>query len=203
MLTENNPAVIYPAPACHENSGDGRDWCADAVFETCECGSEPVRYVIGTDFDRVTAERDALQSDLSDRDQRVDELEQLLTAMTFGYSSLVSAGYDRITGLGGDCDSPQKMLSDFPAYAKSIAILKPATSAEPSAGPSDEVWLMNPCKQGHTDVGAAGGVASCYRCDEKIIAATTEEAFALWNASHPKTCCGNCPADYFKCQEIE
>ncbi|WP_411835673.1 hypothetical protein ACLBNB_20085 [Pseudomonas chlororaphis subsp. aurantiaca] len=78
MPTENNPAVIYLAPACNENSGDGRDWCADDVFETCECGSEPVRYVIASDFYRVTAERDALQADLAARDQRVDELEGLL-----------------------------------------------------------------------------------------------------------------------------
>ncbi|WDG77312.1 hypothetical protein PUP68_21685 [Pseudomonas chlororaphis] len=50
----------------------------------------------------------------------------------------------------------------------------------------DEDWRMNPCKQGHLDVGAAGGVASCYQCDEKITAATTQEAFRLWNAAHPK-----------------
>lgn len=45
-------------------------------------------------------------------------------------------------------------------------------------------WHMNPCKQGHRDVGAAGGVAACSQCDEKIEAATTQEAFAQWNASH-------------------
>ena len=50
----------------------------------------------------------------------------------------------------------------------------------------DDDWHMNPCKQGHRDVGAAGGVAHCYQCDEKIEAATTQEAFERWNASHPK-----------------
>ncbi|EIM14237.1 hypothetical protein PchlO6_2097 [Pseudomonas chlororaphis O6] len=56
-----------------------------------------------------------------------------------------------------------------------------------NAGPvADEDWHMNPCKQGHLDVGAGGGVASCYQCDEKITAATTQEAFKLWNAAHPK-----------------
>ncbi|MBP5055327.1 hypothetical protein [Pseudomonas chlororaphis] len=58
----------------------------------------------------------------------------------------------------------------------------------------DDDWRMNPCKQGHADVGAAGGVASCHQCGEKITARTTEEAFALWNSSHPKACCGSCPA---------
>jgi hypothetical protein len=48
----------------------------------------------------------------------------------------------------------------------------------------DGDWHMNPCKQGHRDVGAAGGVAHCYACDEKIEAATTQEAFEKWNATH-------------------
>jgi hypothetical protein len=45
---------------------------------------------------------------------------------------------------------------------------------------------MNPCKQGHRDVGAAGGVAHCYQCDEKITAKTTKAAFEQWNATHPE-----------------
>ncbi|WP_460138246.1 hypothetical protein [Pseudomonas sp. S2_A10] len=49
----------------------------------------------------------------------------------------------------------------------------------------DDDWHMNPCKQGHRDVGAAGGVAACNQCDEKIEAATTQQAFERWNASHP------------------
>ncbi|WLG64802.1 hypothetical protein PSH90_12075 [Pseudomonas sp. FP1762] len=48
----------------------------------------------------------------------------------------------------------------------------------------DDDWHMNPCKQGHRDVGAAGGVAQCYTCDEKIEAATTKEAFEQWNEYH-------------------
>lgn len=49
----------------------------------------------------------------------------------------------------------------------------------------DANWRMNPCQQGHRDVGASGCVASCYQCDEKITAATTQEAFEQWNATHP------------------
>ncbi|MGH8328957.1 MAG: hypothetical protein ACRER3_01365 [Pseudomonas fluorescens] len=45
-------------------------------------------------------------------------------------------------------------------------------------------WHMNPCKQGHRDVGADGGVAHCYTCGEEITAATTQEAFDQWNATH-------------------
>jgi hypothetical protein len=51
--------------------------------------------------------------------------------------------------------------------------------------PKDDDWHMNPCTQGHLDVGAAGGVAACNQCDEKIEAATTQEAFERWNAEHP------------------
>lgn len=49
----------------------------------------------------------------------------------------------------------------------------------------DENWHVNPCQQGHRDVGASGGVAYCCQCGEKISAATTQEAFEQWNASHP------------------
>lgn len=49
----------------------------------------------------------------------------------------------------------------------------------------DDNWRMNPCQQGHGDVGASSGVAYCCQCDEKITAATTQEAFEQWNASHP------------------
>ncbi|WP_327440241.1 hypothetical protein [Pseudomonas donghuensis] len=45
-------------------------------------------------------------------------------------------------------------------------------------------WVMNPCSQGHRDVGAAGGTAGCYQCNEHITAETTREAFEQWNATH-------------------
>lgn len=46
-------------------------------------------------------------------------------------------------------------------------------------------WRMNPCRQGHRDVGASGGKAECNQCGEQITASTTQEAFERWNASHP------------------
>nr|WP_258055165.1 hypothetical protein [Pseudomonas aeruginosa] len=49
----------------------------------------------------------------------------------------------------------------------------------------DDNWRMNPCKQEHRDVGASGDVAYCYQCDEAISAATTQEAFERWSATHP------------------
>jgi arginyl-tRNA--protein-N-Asp/Glu arginylyltransferase len=52
---------------------------------------------------------------------------------------------------------------------------------------ADADWHMNPCKQGHRDVGACQGKAFCHTCDETITAATTQEAFEQWNATHPAT----------------
>lgn len=69
--------VIYLGPACQEN-GDGREWCQDEVWEQCDCGHRPVKFVAGTEFDRVTAERDGLQQRLNAADQRIDELETQL-----------------------------------------------------------------------------------------------------------------------------
>ncbi|MCT8948447.1 hypothetical protein [Pseudomonas iridis] len=67
--------VIYLGPACQEQGKiDGREWCQDDVWDACECGHESVRYVLGSEFDRVTAERDALQQRLNAADQRIDEL---------------------------------------------------------------------------------------------------------------------------------
>ncbi|WP_009397335.1 hypothetical protein [Pseudomonas bharatica] len=49
----------------------------------------------------------------------------------------------------------------------------------------DDDWRMNPCQQGHRDVGASGGIAYCCQCAEKITAATSQAAFEQWNATHP------------------
>lgn len=64
---------------------------------------------------------------------------------------------------------------------KTLVVEEPDASTE-----KDDDWRMNPCKQGHRDVGAAGGVAACNQCDEKIEASTTQEAFERWNATHAK-----------------
>ncbi|MFJ2710912.1 hypothetical protein ACIOZM_08460 [Pseudomonas sp. NPDC087346] len=68
--------VIYLGPACQEQGqSSGREWCQDDVWDTCECGHESVRYVLGAELDRVTAERDGLQLSLSTADQTIDDLQ--------------------------------------------------------------------------------------------------------------------------------
>jgi hypothetical protein len=72
------------------------------------------------------------------------------------------------------------------ALADYIAQFQPDTYAPASDELSgDDDWRMNPCKQGHRDVGASGGAAYCNQCHEQITADSTQEAFEQWNASHP------------------
>ena len=70
----SEPKVIYLGPACEADTGDGRTWAEDNPWPDCECGHRPVQYVLGETFDRMKAERDALQLSLNAADQRIDEL---------------------------------------------------------------------------------------------------------------------------------
>ena len=82
--------VIYLGPACQEQGqSSGREWCQDDVWDTCECGHESVRYVLGSDFDQVTAERNALQQRLNAADQRIDELVTELANVRQGPCKLI------------------------------------------------------------------------------------------------------------------
>ncbi|WP_226501446.1 hypothetical protein [Pseudomonas sp. MWU16-30322] len=117
---------------------------------------------------RLTAERDALQQRLSAADQRIDEQAGLLRRCVMAVREQ-------------HCD-PDEAEFDLPAEL--MADIDAQLSASTESGQDDD-WHMNPCKQGHRDVGASGGVAACNQCNEKIEAATTQEAFERWNATHP------------------
>lgn len=159
-------------------------------------------------LERVTAERDALQHRLNAADQRIDELEQdkaRLDALDsncwdvrFNSSPNGEAGDSSINieVVGHWMDKPfERVIGENYSENLRAAIDQAMTApaypparpeyAEPEATKHDD-WHMNPCNQGHRDVGAAGGIAHCYTCDEKIQAATTQEAFERWNATHPQ-----------------
>ncbi|UST78055.1 hypothetical protein [Pseudomonas siliginis] len=162
--------------------------------------------VMATELDRVTAERDALQQRLNAADQRIDELEQdkaRLDALDsncwdirFNSSPNGDAGDSSINieVVGHWMDKPfERVIGENYSENLRAAIDQAMTApAYPPARPEypepeatkDEDWRMHPCKQGHRDVGAAGGVAACNQCGEKVEAATTQEAFERWNASH-------------------
>lgn len=157
--------------------------------------AQNIRCVHEAEYDRVTAENTALQQRLTVADQRVDELE---TALKFyadrEHYHFESGNWDTVSG------EPLNILwcGDEPDFIEDGSVARAALSASTEPVKGDD-WRMNPCKQGHRDVGAAGGVAHCYTCDEKITAVTTQEAFEQWNATHPASaepapvCCGSCP----------
>jgi len=81
-------SVIYLSPS----DDPEREWCQDDVWE------ESVRYNLGADFDRVTAERDALQALLTAADERADVLEGLLRDSKDVMSGIWDTSYDHEAG---------------------------------------------------------------------------------------------------------
>jgi len=63
------------------------------------------------------AERDAL---LAERDR----MAEALGSMTCAYRMAIQSGHARITALGGECDSVERMIADFPDYGKAVELYK-------------------------------------------------------------------------------
>lgn len=121
--------VIYLGPACQEQA-DGREWCKDDVWERCECGDESVRYVIGSELDRVTAERDGLQLALNTADQTIDDLNAAVSRRTSRVRDLESQ-------LAYAVDALNKVVKVSAMYEKpfeiaTLAIGELSASAEPA-----------------------------------------------------------------------
>jgi hypothetical protein len=154
--------------------------------------------------DRVAA----LQQRLNIADQRVNDLEkdkQRLDALENNFwdvrhHSAPLADTGDYTGgveiVGRWMDKPHERVIGENYNESLRAAIDQAMTADayPPARPeypeldaalSEENWHMNPCNQGHGDVGACGGKAFCHTCDETITATTTQEAFEQWNATHP------------------
>jgi hypothetical protein len=149
----------------------------------------------------------ALQQRLNVADQRVCELEkdkQRLDALESNFwdvrhRSEPLADTGDYTGsveiVGRWMDKPHERVigEDYNESLRAAIDQAMTADAYPPARPeypeldaalSEENWHMNPCKQGHGDVGACGGKAFCHTCDETITATTTQKAFEQWNATH-------------------
>ena len=131
------------------------------------------------EINQFRAERDALQLRLNAADQRIDDCSGTCEWSREDDSGIWHSGCG-VTWSFHD-DGPEENGMHF-CHSCGKTLVVEATASEPEP---DDDWHMNPCKQGQRDVGAAGGVAHCYTCDEKITAASTQEAFELWNATHP------------------
>ncbi|VVO63866.1 hypothetical protein PS870_00927 [Pseudomonas fluorescens] len=79
----SEPKVIYLGPACEADTSEGRTWAEDNPWADCECGHRPVEYVLGETFERMKAERDALQQRLNEADQRIDDMKSQLAGLSY------------------------------------------------------------------------------------------------------------------------
>jgi len=75
-------------------------------------------------------------------DGEVKQLRTRLSTMTNNYACALEAGFDRVTVLGGDCDSVDKILSDKPDYAKVVAALS-ATAAQNTTKWPRSIFLLH------------------------------------------------------------
>ncbi len=130
------------------------------------------------EVNQLRAERDALQQRLNAADQRIDDFAGGECEWhREDDSGIWSSGCGEKWSFHED--GPEENGMHFCHSCGKHLVVEVAEQEQ------DDDWHMNPCKQGHRDVGASGGVAACNQCDEKIEAATTQEAFERWNASHP------------------
>ncbi|WP_223466177.1 hypothetical protein [Pseudomonas sp. GL-RE-26] len=186
MPTENKPAE----PGFDLNTPDGGRSYIAHLFKTVLKRHDYRQYIserlagdfactLAQHFEDVKAREQALQLRLNAADQRIDGCSGTCEWSREDDSGIWHSGCG-VTWSFHD-DGPEENGMHFcHSCGKTLAV--EATASEPE---QDDDWHMNPCKQGHRDVGAAGGVAHCYTCDEKITAATTQEAFEQWNAEHP------------------
>lgn len=137
-------------------------------------------YVLASDYEALRTQlNESLEAHhqliehTNETERHLDEAAKLLSGIVQGGDAYLECiDMDSATG---------KQVASLLEY---VAQFQPEPHA-PDEDISDGNWRMNPCKQGHRDVGASGGAAYCYQCDETISADSTQEAFEKWNATHP------------------
>jgi hypothetical protein len=115
-----------------------------------------------------------LRQQLADVSNERDGFRDLLRSMTFGYKAALSAGHERITALGDDCDSVERMLSDNPDYAKAIVAL--AQSVPATTNQCDGCQAGKPLENGNRHrMGREGGYPDFMSCTAKLYVPATDE----------------------------
>lgn len=187
MPTENKPAD----PGFDLNAPDGGRGYIAHLFKTALKRHDYHQYInerlagdfactLAQHFEEIKAREEALQLRVNAADQRIDDF----AGGDCEWSRDDDSGiWNSACGSSWSFhnDGPEKNGMNFcHCCGKNLVV----EVAEPK---KDDDWRMNPCQQGHRDIGAAGGVAACNQCDERIEAATTQEAFERWNATHAAT----------------
>jgi hypothetical protein len=115
-----------------------------------------------------------LRQQLADVTNERDGFRSSLNTMVVYYKNAVSAGYDRITQLGGDCDSVARMLADNPDYAHAVGLL--AQSAPATANQCDGCQAGKPLENGNRHrMGREGGYPDFMSCTAKLYSPATDE----------------------------
>lgn len=98
-------------------------------------------------------------------------------AMLSTFSSTRSLLAEARTWLGDGINAGRLARDAWPA---GLAVLLERIDQELA----NQFARLSPCSQGHTDVGAAGGIAHCYVCGEQQTGETTEAACINWERAH-------------------
>src|SRR5690606_5659087 len=92
-------------------------------------GRPQIREVFLRNGARIEPDRDDLPDWIYESASELLELAapdvaDALASMTCAYRMAIQAGHTRITALGGDCDSVDHMLANFPGYRKAVELHK-------------------------------------------------------------------------------
>ncbi|HBH5175001.1 TPA: ead/Ea22-like family protein [Escherichia coli] len=72
----------------------------------------------------------ALLDEREAQSKRIAELTDALTQMINAHKTTMRSGYERIIECGGDCDSPEMMISESPEIRMAETVLKTGMKSE-------------------------------------------------------------------------
>lgn len=108
--------------------GDKR--CEDVIkwpgFDGQKNAENNARYIAAFNPEVVLALLDELEAD----GKRIAELTDALTQMINAHKTTIRSGYERIIECGGDCDSPEIMISESPEIRIAETVLKTGIKSE-------------------------------------------------------------------------
>lgn len=124
-----------------ENATPG-EWCADdyygviadaglnANYYIASCSGPDNRankwFIAAADPATVLALLDEREA----QSKRIAELTDALTQMINAHKTTMRSGYERIIECGGDCDSPEMMISESPEIRMAETVLKTGMKSE-------------------------------------------------------------------------